>query len=121
VADGDGVAVGLRVAEGVGEAHVDGEADDAGAAARCHSSSPESHWCGSGVRNSKYSTAPDFSLTHANTYWLDDWIARTCGDEALAESAQPAPMPPNATTLAARVIFSLGGANTCPGRIGVLS
>jgi hypothetical protein len=73
------------------------------------------------VRNSKYSTAPDFSLTQAKTYWLDDWIARACGDEALAESTQPAPTPPNATTLAARVIFSLSGANACPGRISVLS
>jgi hypothetical protein len=47
-------------------------------------------------------------------------MARACGDEALAESAQPVPAPANATTLAASVIFSLGGVNTCPGRIDVL-
>jgi hypothetical protein len=67
---GDGVTSGVEVGVGVGEGHVDGDA--VGAAARCHSSSPASHWCGSGVRNSKYSTAPDFSLTQANTYWPDD-------------------------------------------------
>jgi hypothetical protein len=109
---GVGVAVGVAVADGVaiGDvlAHAAGEVT--GEAARCHSSSPASHWCGSGGRNSKYSTWPVFSLTHANTYWLPGWIASCCFDEALAASAAPTPMPVHATAVVARINFSLGAA-----------
>jgi hypothetical protein len=78
------------------------------------------HWCGSGWRNSKYSTVPVFSLTHANTYWLAGWIARACLGEALAANATPAPIPAHATAVAARIIFSLGAANASPSPIVIL-
>jgi hypothetical protein len=79
------------------------------------------HWCGSGVRNSKYSTAPVFSLTHANTYALPGWVASTCLGEVLAASAAPTPIPANAITVAAAIIFSLGPANASPSRMIILS
>ena len=73
------------------------------------------------MRNSKYSTAPVFSLTHANTYWLLGCVASTCLGELLAASATPTPIPANAITVAAMIAFSLGAANASPSRMIILS
>jgi hypothetical protein len=48
VGEGVAVAVGVGVADAVGDAQT-----VTGPAARCHSSSPARHWCGSGALNSK--------------------------------------------------------------------
>jgi hypothetical protein len=89
----------------------------AGWAARCHSSSPGLHWCGSGLLNSKYSTCPVFSLTQANTYSPAGCVAGVDVVFATARSTVKVPVPATASAAAAKTILILGV--TC--RIVILS
>lgn len=89
----------------------------AGSAARCHSSSPGLHWCGSGLLNSKYWTAPVLEFTQANTYSPAGCAAGVDVVFATALTTVKVPVPATASAAAAKTILILGV--TC--RIVILS
>jgi hypothetical protein len=112
-----GNEVGNMVGNDVGNAVGNEVGYVAGSAARCQSSSPGLHWCGSGLLNSKYSTCPVFSLTQANTYSPAGCVAGVDVVFATARSTVKVPVPATASAAAAKTILILGV--TC--RIVILS